>query len=140
MTKQEVRTRIEKVGIIPAVRAASAADACFAAETVNRGGIPIVEITVTVPAALDVISDLARRFPEMVVGAGTVMDVEVANRCLDAGATFLTSPGLSLEVVEFAVRHEVVVLLGAFDANRGHYGVEGRGRLSQGLSLRTGRR
>ncbi len=113
MTKQEVRTRIEKVGIIPAVRASSTEDACFAAETVNRGGIPIVEITVTVPAALDVISNLVHRLPEMVVGAGTILDVEMAKRCVDAGAKFLTSPGFIPEVVEFAVRNNVVVLPGA---------------------------
>jgi 2-dehydro-3-deoxyphosphogluconate aldolase/(4S)-4-hydroxy-2-oxoglutarate aldolase len=113
LKKEEVRARIEQVGIIPAVRVESAEDACFAAETVNRGGIPIVEITVTVPGAVDVISDLTRRIPEMVVGAGTVLDVEMAKRCLDAGANFLTSPGLVLEVVEFAARNEVAVFPGA---------------------------
>lgn len=113
MKKQEVRARIEEVGIIPAVRVSSAEDACFAAETVNLGGIPVVEITVTVPGAMDVISDLTRRIPEMVVGAGTVLDIEMAKSCLDAGATFLTSPGLVLEVVEFAAKNEVVVFPGA---------------------------
>jgi 2-dehydro-3-deoxyphosphogluconate aldolase/(4S)-4-hydroxy-2-oxoglutarate aldolase len=113
LKKEEVRARIEQVGIIPAVRVESAEDACFAAETVNRGGIPVVEITVTVPGVVDVISDLTRRIPEMVVGAGTVLDVEMAKRCLDAGANFLTSPGLVLEVVEFAARNEVAVFPGA---------------------------
>jgi len=113
VNKQEVRARIEQVGIIPAVRVSSAEDACFAAETVNRGGIPVAEITVTVPGAMEVISDLTRRIPEMVVGAGTVLDIEMAKRCLDAGAKFLTSPGLVLEVMEFAVKNEVVVIPGA---------------------------
>jgi len=113
MNKQEVRARIEQVGIIPAVRVSSAEDACFAAETVNRGGIPVAEITVTVPGAMQVICDLSRRIPEMVVGAGTVLDIEMARRCLDAGAKFLTSPGLVLEVMEFAVKNEVVVIPGA---------------------------
>jgi len=113
MNKQEVRARIEQVGIIPAVRVSSAEDACFAAETVNRGGIPVAEITVTVPGAIEVISDLTSRIPEMVVGAGTVLDIEMARRCLDAGAKFLTSPGLVLEVMEFAVKNEVVVIPGA---------------------------
>ena len=111
--KAEVRARIEEVGIIPAVRVSSSEDACFAAETVNRGGIPIAEITVTVPGAMEVISDLTRRIPEMVVGAGTVLDIEMARRCLDAGAKFLTSPGLVLEVVEFAAKNEIVVFPGA---------------------------
>lgn len=113
MKKQEVRARIEEVGIIPAIRVSSAEDACFAAETINRGGIPIAEITVTVPGAMEVISDLTRRIPGMIVGAGTVLDIEMARRCLDAGAKFLTSPGLVLEVVEFAAKNEVVVFPGA---------------------------
>ncbi len=73
-------------------------------EAINRAGIPIAEITMTVPGAMDVISRLARSLPEMIVGAGTVLDTETARRCLDAGAKFLTSPGLVMEVVEFAVR------------------------------------
>jgi 2-dehydro-3-deoxyphosphogluconate aldolase/(4S)-4-hydroxy-2-oxoglutarate aldolase len=111
--KQEVRARIEEIGIIPAVRAFSAADARFAAETVNCAGIPIAEITVTVPEAIEVISGLTRTNPEMIVGAGTVLDIETAQRCLEAGAKFLTSTGLVLEVVEFALKNKVVVFPGA---------------------------
>jgi 2-dehydro-3-deoxyphosphogluconate aldolase / (4S)-4-hydroxy-2-oxoglutarate aldolase len=111
--KQEVRARIEESGIIPAVRVLSADDARFAAETVNRAGIPIAEITMTVPGAVDVIAALAHRIPEMIVGAGTVLDIETAKRCLDAGARFLTSPGLVLEVIEFAIKKDVVVFPGA---------------------------
>jgi 2-dehydro-3-deoxyphosphogluconate aldolase/(4S)-4-hydroxy-2-oxoglutarate aldolase len=111
--KQEVRARIGEIGIIPAVRVTSADDARFAAEAVNRGGIPIAEITMTVPGAVEVIARLTRSIPEMIVGAGTVLDVETARRCLDAGAKFLTSPGLILEVVEFAIKNDVVVFPGA---------------------------
>jgi 2-dehydro-3-deoxyphosphogluconate aldolase / (4S)-4-hydroxy-2-oxoglutarate aldolase len=113
MKKDGVRARIEEVGIIPGVRVSSAADARFAAETVNHAGIPIVEITMTVPGAIQVITSLSKNFPEMIVGAGTVLDTETAKRCLDAGANFLTSPGLVLEVVEFAIKNDVVVFPGA---------------------------
>jgi 2-dehydro-3-deoxyphosphogluconate aldolase/(4S)-4-hydroxy-2-oxoglutarate aldolase len=113
LNKLEVRARVEEVGIVPAVRVRSAEDARFAAETVNRGGIPVVEITVTVPGAIEVISKLTQAIPEMIVGAGTVLDIEMAKRCLDAGAKFLTSPGLVLEVVEFAAKNEVAVFPGA---------------------------
>jgi 2-dehydro-3-deoxyphosphogluconate aldolase/(4S)-4-hydroxy-2-oxoglutarate aldolase len=102
MKKQEVQARIEDIGIIPAVRVSSKDDALFAATTVNRAGIPIAEITVTVPDAIEVISELRRATPEMIVGAGTVLDIETAQHALDAGAQFLTSTGLILEVVEFA--------------------------------------
>jgi 2-dehydro-3-deoxyphosphogluconate aldolase / (4S)-4-hydroxy-2-oxoglutarate aldolase len=111
--KEDVRARIEEIGIIPAVRVAWAEQALYAAETVNAGGIPIAEITMTVPNAVDVIARLAQALPDMVVGAGTVLDAETAQRCLDAGAKFLTSPGLVPEVLEFAVQNDVVVFPGA---------------------------
>lgn len=113
MKKKEVRARIEEIGIIPGIRVPSAADARFAAEAVNRAGIPIAEITMTVPEAIEVITGLTRTIPDMIVSAGTVLDIETARRCLDAGAKFLTSPGLVLEVVEFAVKNDVVVFPGA---------------------------
>ena len=113
MTKKEVRARIEEIGILPAIRVSTPELARYAGEAVNRAGIPIAEVTMTVPGAIDVISYLAQSFPEMIVGAGTVLDTETARRCLDAGACFLTSPGLLLEVVEFAAKHEVAVLPGA---------------------------
>ena len=113
MTREEVRARIEEVGIFPAVRVASAELALFAAESVNEAGIPIVEITMTVPGAVDVIAQLARNHPDLIVGAGTVLDAEVAQRCLDAGARFLTSPGLVPEVVNFALQKNVVIIPGA---------------------------
>src|ERR1035438_4562843 len=104
MTKEEVGARIEEFGIIPAIRLSSTADARFAAEAVYRAGLPIAEITMTVPGAIDLIEGLVRDFPEMVVGAGTVLDLDTARRCLNAGASFLTSTGLELSVVELAAK------------------------------------
>lgn len=112
MKKNEVRFRIEEIGIIPAVRLSSAEDALFAVEAVASGGIPIVEVTMTVPGALEVIENLAHNRPEVIAGAGTVLDIEAARRCLGAGAKFLTSTGLDLEMVDFAVKQEVVVFPG----------------------------
>ena len=113
MTKTEIRARIEEIGIIPAVRLSSAEDALFAAAAVASGGVPIVEVTMTVPGAIRVIQELTRQNPHMVVGAGTLFDVEMAHRCLDSGAAFLTSPGLDLEIVEYGVKRGVVVIPGA---------------------------
>jgi 2-dehydro-3-deoxyphosphogluconate aldolase / (4S)-4-hydroxy-2-oxoglutarate aldolase len=113
MNKLEIRDRIEEIGLIPSVRVAVAEQALFAAEAVKRAGIPIAEITMTVPGAIDVIADLARADSQMIVGAGTVLDVETARRCLDAGAKFITSPGLVMEVLEFAVKEDIVALPGA---------------------------
>ena len=113
MTKQEVRGRIEEIGIIPAIRVSSAEDALFAAEAVASGGIPIVEVTITVPGALDVIRHLAEHSPDVIAGAGTVLDAAWARRCVDAGAQFLTSPGFETKIVEFAAHENVVVFPGA---------------------------
>jgi 2-dehydro-3-deoxyphosphogluconate aldolase/(4S)-4-hydroxy-2-oxoglutarate aldolase len=113
MTREEVRARIAEVGIVPGIRVSSPQDALFAAQAVASGGIPIVEITMTVPGALDVISHLVENEPGFIVGAGTVWDVETARRCLDAGARFLTTTGLDLKTVEFAAQQKVVIFPGA---------------------------
>ncbi|HZS99118.1 MAG TPA: bifunctional 4-hydroxy-2-oxoglutarate aldolase/2-dehydro-3-deoxy-phosphogluconate aldolase [Terriglobales bacterium] len=114
MDKQQVRDQILAIGVVPVVRAASAAEARLAAEAVCDGGIPIVEITMTVPGAIDVIRELRKRAPASVlIGAGTVLDAEAARRCLDAGAQFLVSPGLNVPTIEFAVRSGILMLAGA---------------------------
>lgn len=109
MNRAEVRARIEEIGIIPAVRVSSEHVARFAAEAVARGGIPIVEIEMTVPGAIDVIGYLVKHTPDMIVGAGSVYDVETARRCIGAGAKFLTTDGLDLSIVEFANKEEIAV-------------------------------
>ncbi len=113
MNREQVRARIEEIGIIPGIRVSAADSALMAAEAVAGGGIPIVEVTMTVPDAFGVMASLKKRLPEMIVGAGTVLDVETAVRCLDAGAAFLTSPGLDLEIVDFAEKRGTVVFPGA---------------------------
>ena len=113
MTRDVVRARIVDIGIIPSVRTSSADDARFAAETVAHAGIPIIEITMTVPGALDVIADLARAMPDLIVGAGTIFDIKTARRCAEAGARFVTSPGLDLKIVEFALNEGILGVPGA---------------------------
>ena len=113
MNKKEVSARITEIGIMPSVRVSAAELALFAAETVYEAGIPVVEITNTVPNAIDVITQLTRNYPNFIVGAGTVLDTETAKRCLDAGAWFITSPGLIPDVVEFTLKNETVVIPGA---------------------------
>jgi len=113
LNKEHVHARIEEVGIIPAVRLNSAEQARYAAEVLYRAGIPIAEITMTVPGAHEVISNLASSLPEMIVGAGTVLDAQTAQRCADAGAKFLTSTGFVHEVVEFARKKSMLVIPGA---------------------------
>lgn len=113
MNKAEVCAKIQSTALIPAVRVSTPEDAWFAAEAVSRGGIPIVELTMTVPKAAELIGHLLKKHPHMVVGAGTVLDVETARACLDAGARFITSPGLDLGTVEFVAKQGVAMLPGA---------------------------
>ena len=114
MDKKAVRERIIEIGIVPVVRAASKREALVAAEAVAEGGIPIVEITMTVPGAVEVIRDLAKsNSAGVLIGAGTVLDAEAAARCRDAGAEFLVSPALNLETIEFAVKHGMFMMAGA---------------------------
>jgi 2-dehydro-3-deoxyphosphogluconate aldolase/(4S)-4-hydroxy-2-oxoglutarate aldolase len=114
MEREKVRARIVEIGVVPVVRAASAREARMAADAVCEGGIPIVEITMTVPGAVDVIRELTKSgSSDVLVGAGTVLNAEAARRCLDAGAQFLVSPGLNLPMVELARKEEKVVMAGA---------------------------
>jgi 2-dehydro-3-deoxyphosphogluconate aldolase/(4S)-4-hydroxy-2-oxoglutarate aldolase len=113
MNRQEVSSRIEEVGIMPSVRVSETELALFAAETVYEAGIPVVEITMTVPNAIEVIGQLTRNFPTFIVGAGTVLDEETAARCLDAGARFITSPGLLPEVLDYTLKKDLVAMPGA---------------------------
>jgi len=113
MTKDEVCSRIREIAIIPAIRVSSGDDAHFAAEAVTRGGIPIVEITMTVPGALELMAHLVRSDPKVIVGAGTVLDTDTARLCVDAGVGFVTAPSLNPAIMEFAAKHNVAVLPGA---------------------------
>jgi 2-dehydro-3-deoxyphosphogluconate aldolase/(4S)-4-hydroxy-2-oxoglutarate aldolase len=114
MDKQKVRERIIEMGIVPVVRAASAGEACIAAEAVCQGGIPIVEITMTVPGAVELIRELVKNCgSEVLIGAGTVLNADAARRCIDVGAEFLVSPGLNLPTVAFAAQQGKLMMAGA---------------------------
>lgn len=113
MTKQEVAQRVAAIGIIPVVRAASAKQGMQAAEAVCAGGISIVEITMTVPGAIELIALLSKSIgSEVLIGAGTVLDAATAQRCIDAGAEFLVSPGFDSETVKLANRLGKLVMAG----------------------------
>ena len=113
MSRLEVRSCIEEVGIVAGVRVPDAELALFAAESVYEAGIPIIEITMTVPDAVNVIRQLSSKYPDCIIGAGTVLDAEMAERCIDAGARFVTSPGLIHEVLEFTLSSDAIAIPGA---------------------------
>ena len=103
MTIEDVILRIGEIGIIPVVRAATVDDATRAVEAICAGGIPILEITMTVPNATSVIRHVVGEHGKMaLVGAGTVTTAEQAEACIRAGAEFIVSPGLSIDVLSVA--------------------------------------
>ena len=114
MKKEDVARRIVEVGIVPVVRASSAEMALAAARAICAGGIPIIEVTMTVPGAIEAIRELKKTMGAgVLIGAGTVLDAESAAQCLEAGAEFLVSPGFDRETVEFAKREGKLIMAGA---------------------------
>jgi 2-dehydro-3-deoxyphosphogluconate aldolase / (4S)-4-hydroxy-2-oxoglutarate aldolase len=114
MTKQQIANRIVEIGIIPVVRASSPELAINAARAVCAGGIPIIELTMTVPGAIEVIRELKRSMDgDVLIGAGTVLDAKTAAQCLEAGAQFLVSPGFDRGTVRFAKREGALIMAGA---------------------------
>ena len=112
MNRKEVTEKIHEIGIVPCARVSVREDAVFAAEALYSAGIPIVELPLTLPEAPQVIEELAKRHADLVIGAGTVLDVEQARRSVEHGARFLTSPGYIPEVVAFAQSADVTVFPG----------------------------
>lgn len=113
MNRQAVCKQIVEIGIIPCARVKAPEHAQFAAESLYAAGIPNIEIPLTLPEAPEVIRDLAARYPNMVVGAGTVLDAKAAQRAIEAGSRFITSPGFIPEVVGCAREADIAVFPGA---------------------------
>ena len=114
MTKSEIVQRIREIGVIPVVRASSPEEANQIVEAIKAGGLPILEITMTVPGAVQVIERLSARYGnEAIIGAGTVLDTESARACILAGAQFIVSPALNLETIACCRELDVVVMPGA---------------------------
>jgi 2-dehydro-3-deoxyphosphogluconate aldolase/(4S)-4-hydroxy-2-oxoglutarate aldolase len=114
MNKQDVLRRVSEVGLVPVVRASSAEEAMQVIEAIREGGVPVLEITMTVPRAVKVIEQVADRYgSEVIVGAGTVLDAETARTCILAGASFVVSPALNVETIELCRRYSISVMPGA---------------------------
>jgi len=114
MTREEVLQQIRKVALVPVLRATSAELAIKAAAAIEAGGVSLLEVTMTVPGAMDVISAVIRSSQgRVVVGAGTVLDSETARACIIAGAQFVVSPALNLGTIEVCRRYSIAVIPGA---------------------------
>lgn len=114
MNKSEVLKRIRDTGLIPVVRAESSDQALRAVAALKTGGLEILEITMTVPGAVEVIRTLAAECgSETLIGAGTVLDPKTAQACIRAGARFIVSPALNEETIEFCRAQDVAIFPGA---------------------------
>jgi 2-dehydro-3-deoxyphosphogluconate aldolase / (4S)-4-hydroxy-2-oxoglutarate aldolase len=114
MKKEEIRQQIIDIGIVPVLRVSSPTLALAAAKAVFAGGIPIIEVTMTIPKAVDVIRELVMSMSsDLIVGAGTVLDVQAAQQCLDSGAEFLVSPVFDLETIKLANSAGKLMMAGA---------------------------
>ncbi len=108
----DVNKKVEELKLVPVVVLNDAKDALPLAKALIDGGLPIAEVTFRTAAAADSIKAIADAYPEMIVGAGTVCNVEQAQKALDAGAKFLVSPGFSRAVTEFAIEKGIPVFPG----------------------------
>ncbi len=114
MEKREVLNRMIAEGLIPVIRVTSASEATEVADAVKEGGVSFIEITMSVQGAIDVIKELTQKYKdEIVMGAGTVLDPETGRAALLAGAQFIVSPTLNLDLVYLAHRYGAVVIPGA---------------------------
>ena len=113
MEKRLVLEWMRGIGVVPVLRAHSVEAALSLAEAIAAGGVTCLEITMTVPGATEVIRRLRQERPELLVGAGTVLDPETARICILEGAQFVVSPALNLRTIEMCQRYSVAVLPGA---------------------------
>jgi 2-dehydro-3-deoxyphosphogluconate aldolase/(4S)-4-hydroxy-2-oxoglutarate aldolase len=113
MTKREVLSEIKRIGLVPVLRADSEDQAMALAGAIADGGVTCLEVTMTVPGAVRVIARLAKERPEILLGAGTVLDPETAHDCITAGAQFIVSPAFNRATVELCNNADIAVLPGA---------------------------
>ena len=114
MKRQEVLKRITDAGVVAVVRGDSKEEALKIVEAVAKGGIKIMELTMTVPNPVDVIKEVAEKYKgtDIVVGAGTVLDSETARACILAGAEFIVSPSLDIDTLKLCNRYKIAVMPG----------------------------
>jgi 2-dehydro-3-deoxyphosphogluconate aldolase/(4S)-4-hydroxy-2-oxoglutarate aldolase len=114
MEKRDIFNRMMSEGLIPVIRVSSSQEAVDVADAIKEGGVTLIEITMSVPGAIDTIKELTRKYKdEIIMGAGTILDPETARAALLAGAQFIVTPTLNLDVIQLAHRYSAVVVPGA---------------------------
>jgi 2-dehydro-3-deoxyphosphogluconate aldolase/(4S)-4-hydroxy-2-oxoglutarate aldolase len=113
MRKDEIVARLREIGLVPVLRAESEEQALGIAAAIAEGGVTVLEVTMTVPGAIRVMARLTKERPDLLIGAGTVLDPETARMCMLEGAQFVVSPALNLKTIEMCQRYSIPVLPGA---------------------------
>ena len=139
MNRSEICRQIERVGIVPVIRARTPELALQAVEAIVAGGITVIEVTMTVPKAVMLVKEVCKRYGQsLLVGAGTVLDPASVTACIDAGAQFIVSPKLDFETIRTAHQLGRPAIPGRADADRDHVGVRCRRRDCQSVSVLRG--
>ena len=112
MKRLEIIRRIVNSGIVAIVRTETKEEALKTVEAIKKGGIYTIEVTMTVPYALDIIKEISEKHKDVIIGAGTVLDSESARACILAGATYIITPHLNKEVIKTCNRYRVAVMPG----------------------------
>ncbi|HTV08772.1 MAG TPA: bifunctional 4-hydroxy-2-oxoglutarate aldolase/2-dehydro-3-deoxy-phosphogluconate aldolase [Candidatus Aquilonibacter sp.] len=113
MRKEGIVAKLREIGLVPVLRAESEKQALGIASAIADGGVTVLEITMTVPGAIRVMARLTKERPDILIGAGTVLDAETARMCMLEGAQFVVSPALNLKTIEMCHRYSIPVLPGA---------------------------
>ena len=108
----ELLTRVQSMGVVPVVVLNDAKDAAPLAKALCDGGLPCAEVTFRTEAAEESIRIMAEQFPEMLIGAGTVLTIEQVDKAVAAGAKFIVSPGFDPEIVDYCLSKDILVLPG----------------------------
>ena len=109
MNKDELFKFFHNIGLVPVVKIDDAAKAVPLAKAMIEGGIPCAEVTFRTAAAEEAIRKMSEAFPEMMIGAGTVINPELAEKAVNAGAKFIVSPGLNPATVEWCLERNIPV-------------------------------
>lgn len=109
---EKMQEQLQKFGVVPVVVLNNAKDALLLAKALIEGGLPCAEVTFRTEAAEESIRKMAEKYPEMLVGAGTVLTIEQVDRAVNAGAKFIVSPGFDPEIVDYCLSREIPIFPG----------------------------
>ncbi|HHY77301.1 MAG TPA: bifunctional 4-hydroxy-2-oxoglutarate aldolase/2-dehydro-3-deoxy-phosphogluconate aldolase [Clostridiales bacterium] len=130
MKRIETIKRIADLGIVAVVRTESKEKGVKIVDAIKKGGIKAIEITMTVPGALDIIKEISEAYKneDVIIGAGTVLDPETARACILAGAQYIISPNLNIETIKMCNRYRIPSIPGVMTVNEAieamEYGAE----------------